>query len=72
MSFNNKCHCCGWFEGHHDPNCPAKTAKNSPMMKIWEQGWNDGRSGEQSVGDNPAYKLGYVNGTCALEEAQNG
>jgi hypothetical protein len=71
MSFK-KCHYCGWYDGNHNPVCPSSTAKNSPARKLWEQGRGDGRSGQQSASDDPVYKLGYVEGYCALEEYNNG
>lgn len=66
------CYYCKWRNGHHDPDCPNLTPANSPERKLYEKGWEDGRQAKPETSDHPAYKLGYGNGMCALEEYENG
>ena len=66
-----KCYHCSYLAGAHDPACP-KLPDNVESLSIWTDGWYEGRVGMPMTPDmGPAWKLGYLRGEIALEEAQN-
>jgi len=69
----NRCHLCGWSGSHHDKACPAGAEDTSRALADHRRGWNAGRAGNSlPEAKSPAYRLGWVNGTSALEAAENG
>ncbi len=71
----SKCYMCNWDVGH-DPICPTQASDPKEAERVFHIGWKHGRSGGS---ENPgttsyqgAYHLGYLEGVCALEEAENG
>jgi hypothetical protein len=64
------CTRCRHGEGSHDPACPTREAGSEVEYSL---GWEVGRAGEACPeGVHPSFRLGWVNGTVALEEAENG
>ncbi|MDO8564434.1 MAG: hypothetical protein Q7R88_00365 [bacterium] len=53
----------------HKTGCPQVIRRNLPL---YLNGWDDGKLGRPESSNNPAYKMGYGNGICAAEEAENG
>lgn len=80
------CSFCAWGSGLHDPHCPSNkethsfvsddgewVAKFRPSeVRVWNEGWTDGRRGCDPQQDNLVYQLGYSRGQVALEEYENG
>lgn len=68
-----RCHLCHWTQGCHDGACPEVSDDKPRALIDRRRGWNDGRAGnDMPAAESAAYKLGWVHGTSALEEAQNG
>lgn len=53
----------------HKTGCPRVIRAHEG---IYQDGWNDGRTGKPAKSKEPAYLMGYSNGECAAEEAENG
>jgi len=52
---------------------PVARAPIPERMKEWQLGYDDGRSGKELNSTlSPVYQMGWVRGTAALEEAENG
>jgi hypothetical protein len=67
------CHLCRWSGGHHDKACPAVAEDKTRALADHRRGWDAGRAGNNlPEAESPAYKLGWINGTSALEAAENG
>lgn len=58
----------------HDVACPMASGRLDESKKTAHQaGWNQGRSGKKAlIPDDPTYKLGWLRGDAALEEATSG
>jgi hypothetical protein len=69
----SRCHFCHWGHGGHDEACPEVAKNKERAHTDRRRGWDDGRAGKaMPEAENRTYKLGWVMGTAALEEAQNG
>ena len=69
----NKCVLCRWERGAHDPACPEVAEDKQQALKDNRRGYYDGRGGfDMADSETPSYKLGYLCGVVALEEAENG
>jgi hypothetical protein len=71
-----QCYLCNWHNGH-GLGCPDSLSgsNRSAAQAEYREGWNAGRSGEDFPNINnhtPAYNMGFNNGMCALEAAENG
>jgi len=67
------CHLCRWDGGHHDKDCPEIATDNPRARADHRQGWDAGRAGKSLLSsESAAYRLGWVGGAIALEEAENG
>lgn len=65
------CTKCRHGEGSHDPACP--TGGGTGSKAEYRLGKEAGRAGKPCPeGVHPSFLLGWVNGTVALEEAENG
>jgi len=68
-----RCHLCRWDEGHHDNSCPEIVSDKPRALEDHQRGWGAGRAGKSlPSSESAAYRLGWVGGTIALEEAENG
>ena len=69
----SRCYLCHWDGGHHDVACPEVAKNKTKALADRQRGWADGRNGRTMVKpENATYVLGWINGTSALEEAENG
>lgn len=75
----DRCRYCGYLKGGHDLDCPHPSADLSsapkpwtPKVEAWERGYRAGRAGETQTEKDPVYVMGWVKGTAALEESENG
>lgn len=75
----DRCPYCKYAKGGHDPNCPHPSATldrprhTTPQLEEWERGYRDGRSGKElDTALSAVCQMGWVRGTAALEEAENG
>lgn len=63
-----KCTRCGWKNCDHDPNCPVITNK----WDDYKAGYRSGRSGSYPLNNaSETWKIGWRQGTIALEEHEN-
>ena len=74
-SSDRRCYTCN-RSGAHDSGCP-ESMDSREMQKYalaeYRRGWDEGRGGDDClVGQSASYNLGWGNGMCALEEAENG
>ena len=54
----------------HSIGCPQVIPA---AESVWRAGWNDGRKGKlEPESSDPTYIMGFYQGVCALEEAENG
>jgi len=68
-----RCHLCDWLDGHHDKACPEIATDKPRALADQRRGWDDGRAGRvMRPSESATYRLGWIRGTSALEEAQNG
>ncbi len=66
----DRCFYCRFGNGAHGADCPQP---GTPEMAQWKEGYADGRSGKtDSPTGSQSYRMGYIAGECALEEAENG
>ena len=57
----------------HSDDCPQIQANQKTAHAEYNRGWDLGRSGKSCPAYvSPTFLLGYGNGVCALESAQNG
>ena len=71
----NRCHYCKWERGCHDPACPAIAPQEhrENALEDYRRGAKEGRAGKDlPVMENATYRLGWLSGVVALEEAENG
>lgn len=75
----DRCHYCGNLKGGHKSNCPHPHPNLdmahkpwSPEVQTWHRGYADGRAGRAIAEKDPVYVMGWVKGTAALEEYENG
>ena len=67
------CHLCRWDGGHHDSGCPEVVTDRRRALADHRRGWDAGRAGKSlPEAESPAYRLGWLGGTSALDEAENG
>ena len=69
-----RCNTCNWTNSH-GAGCPEPLTGTLRVQAQVEyrRGWNAGRGGENRQADQSAsYNLGWNNGMCALEAAENG
>lgn len=66
------CIYCGSGNGHHGACPKALCTDGAERQRIWQEGYEDGRSGKEEMSQNVTYLLGFNHGAVAFEEAQNG
>ncbi len=70
---NDRCYSCGQNGNTHDRACPKRADATTAEKADYSDGWDLGRSGKDMPSTaSPAFRLGYLKGESALEEAQNG
>lgn len=53
------------------PNYPG-VSDRAKRLDLYNEGWLDGRANLDPAMDDNTYRLGWLNGECAREEAENG
>lgn len=53
----------------HKTGCPQVIPA---FMHKYRKGWDDGRTWKPEASQDPTYVIGYGNGVCSAEEAENG
>jgi len=66
-----RCYYCG-YEGSHDPHCPSHSPKDSEQYSSFWRGNRDGKARrENAEPNNPAYRLGWIQGDSEADYAEN-
>lgn len=70
-----RCSRCSYSGGQHGPGCPDAPGLDPDIKCIRQEnftaGYIDGRGGRAANGTALSYRLGFNQGTVALEEAEN-
>ena len=66
-----RCRYCGYYKGSHALHCPGLTLADSEERKSFDRGYKAGRGGKPNAESNPAYRMGWVQGDSAADEATN-
>ena len=69
---SDRCYYCRCSGKRHNPVCPEA----DPVLRVtrinrYDAGWNAGRVYRTETDSHPTYLLGYGQGVCAAEEAEN-
>lgn len=68
---SDRCHYCR-CSNRHNPVCPeTDPVVRATRINRYHAGWNAGRVWKPETDSHPTYLLGYGEGVCAAEEAEN-